>query len=589
MSSRCFAAAFVALALAPAAHAQGIAIQHDPVGCVVAGKYPQLRACFDPASDLARARAYFRASGAGADWYYVEMKSDSPCHAGVLPKPKKALIGQTIEYYLDAASRSLSEARTEEVTVLVVENEAECKAKFPVAPILNSAKVAVFPSLPAGFAGGGLGATAAVVGGGLAAAGGTTAVVVATKDDEPTTTTTLAPVSPTTTTTLSPAPPTTTTTTTTPVAFKPVFKVLRDGVAVGPGRVSAIDHVTLSFDMCDSAGPYPMNFDVWVDGVKMTAGCYSTISFTVNGAFTGGGARSASRVRASEVIRSFEVSMRLRSQAPNNEPKAEQQVIVDLETPPTTTTTTDFCLGDTEPPDVSITSPQWETSYPFGQPYPVSIAATASDGAGVGVDRVEFWVQGETLGPDRIATISSSPYAFDWSQAAVEAWLGTTCQDWVTISARAYDQCGNESAQTQSNEVGVFVLSLSPLCGPSPSMPPGPSANPQASQGPATLVSELQVPGGSGQLVVAGDAVFPRAGRTPVTVRARSGVVRVEATLIEARGAGTWRFELDAIPGVQADSVRVVAGEVIQTGGGVLTFRLRGRPGERIVFSFDAR
>jgi hypothetical protein len=32
----------------------------------------------------------------------------------------------------------------------------------------------------------------------------------------------------------------------------------------------------------------------------------------------------------------------------------------------------------------------------------------------------------------------------------------------------------------------------------------------------------------------------------------------------------------------------VIAGEVAQVGGGAVTFRLRGRPGERVVFSFRA-
>jgi hypothetical protein len=32
--------------------------------------------------------------------------------------------------------------------------------------------------------------------------------------------------------------------------------------------------------------------------------------------------------------------------------------------------------------------------------------------------------------------------------------------------------------------------------------------------------------------------------------------------------------------------LRVIAGEVSQVAGGIVTFRLRGRTGERIVFSF---
>ena len=39
---------------------EGVAIEHSPVKCIVAGKYPRLNACFAPSSRLARARVYFR-------------------------------------------------------------------------------------------------------------------------------------------------------------------------------------------------------------------------------------------------------------------------------------------------------------------------------------------------------------------------------------------------------------------------------------------------------------------------------------------------------------------------------------------------
>jgi len=45
----------------------------------------------------------------------------------------------------------------------VVKSAQECKKNVPVAPFLNNATVAVFPAVPAGFVGGGIG-TAAVVG-----------------------------------------------------------------------------------------------------------------------------------------------------------------------------------------------------------------------------------------------------------------------------------------------------------------------------------------------------------------------------------------------------------------------------------------
>jgi hypothetical protein len=68
-----------------------------------------------------------------------------------------------------------------------------------------------------------------------------------------------------------------------------------------------------------------------------------------------------------------------------------------------------------------------------------------------------------------------------------------------------------------------------------------------------------------------------------------SDSVRVEAQLVEAHGRpGTWRFELE--PGgealVRSGSLRVVAGSVVEVGPRAVTFRLQGRAGERVVFTF---
>ncbi len=93
-----------------------IEIEHQAPACVAAGKYARLDACFRPASQLARARVYFRAFGS-KDWFYVEMKRDMPCHHGTLPRPKKD-IGR-IEYYISATDRRSSEARTKDATLLV--------------------------------------------------------------------------------------------------------------------------------------------------------------------------------------------------------------------------------------------------------------------------------------------------------------------------------------------------------------------------------------------------------------------------------------------------------------------------------------
>ena len=133
---------------AATAHPEAVAIDHKAVGCIVVGKYPKMNACFTPAAELARSRVYFRPEGVPS-WYYVEMKSEQPCFTGTLPKPGKKLVGKKIEYYLEAQNKAFEPARTAEFDPIVVKAAQECKKNVPVAPFLNNATVAVFPSVPA--------------------------------------------------------------------------------------------------------------------------------------------------------------------------------------------------------------------------------------------------------------------------------------------------------------------------------------------------------------------------------------------------------------------------------------------------------
>src|SRR5258708_14958638 len=100
------------------------------------------------------------------------MKSDAPCHAGVLPKPRKELIGKKIQYYVNAFDQKFVENRTVDNEALVVKSESECKKDTPVAPFATSAPGAVFPAVPAGFAAAGIGAGTLAAAAGGAAGGG---------------------------------------------------------------------------------------------------------------------------------------------------------------------------------------------------------------------------------------------------------------------------------------------------------------------------------------------------------------------------------------------------------------------------------
>ena len=568
MTHRAFVLALASMLLPAAAHAEGVAIDHRTIGCVIAGKYPRLSACFAPVSQLARARVYFRVADGPPAWYYVEMKSDVPCFAGVLPKPKKQLVGHKLQYYLNALDRGFAEARTDEAEALVVARAADCDSKLPVAPLLNSAAVTVFPGMPAGFTGAaglGLGATAAIVGGGAAVVGG--GVAVAANHSGSSTnavaggpTTTLPPA------TLPPTTTTTTTTTTTLVGFNPVFRVFKGGIAVDT-PITGADPMPLDFDMCASTGPYKLVFDVEVDGVKLANTCHSTITFTGAGAAA---SSAGTPVRATVTTRSFDVRMHIRSQADNFDPQAGKRLTVQVGS--------NSCATDTAGPSVRLTLPSPRSSYPSPAPYPVHMEAVADDsGTGNnGVAFVEYKIN--NAAPDQLilGPVSAAPYAFDWSQAQVEQWLASNllCANTASIQAYAVDNCGNA---TLSQPVPISVSSSSSGCL---------GLRARSGEATATWVSDLSIAGGSGQVVVNGEAAFPRAGRSAIAVRLRPGENRVEATLIEGRSSGTWRFELGGVAGLRPESVRVVAGELMQAGGDALVFRLRGRPGERIVFSF---
>jgi hypothetical protein len=156
-----------AIGTVPSAFAQTPGINHDAASCIVAGKYPKLRACFTT-PDVAKSRVYFRREDRPI-WYHVEMTEDAQCFVGILPRPTKALVGKKVLYYVEVASRNLDVGRTEEHAPRVVGTQADCGDQL-VAPYMGEASVSVFPEMPPGFTAGGLG-TAGIAGGAAAVVG----------------------------------------------------------------------------------------------------------------------------------------------------------------------------------------------------------------------------------------------------------------------------------------------------------------------------------------------------------------------------------------------------------------------------------
>ena len=94
----------------------------------------------------------------------------------------------------------------------------------------------------------------------------------------------------------------------------------------------------------------------------------------------------------------------------------------------------------------------------------------------------------------------------------------------------------------------------------------------------------LALAGGAGQITVNSSRVTYQAPGI-VQLVDPAGPARVEALVVTAAGRpGTWRFQLPA--GATPGSVHVVAGDVVAITADTVTFRLAGRPGERLVFTF---
>lgn len=190
----------------PLASAQSITIEHAPVACATAGKFPKIEARLSPADTVGAARLVFQ--GRTAEWYSVSMKSEGAAYAGVLPKPNKDL--KTFRYYIEATDKSMSTSRTEEFTTDVVESTGACRGRLMAGALSTASVVLQGPAgaaaLPAGFApagviagssagaaagavgasvgaSGGIGATALVLGG-VAVAGGAAALVASKGGDE---------------------------------------------------------------------------------------------------------------------------------------------------------------------------------------------------------------------------------------------------------------------------------------------------------------------------------------------------------------------------------------------------------------------
>jgi hypothetical protein len=187
--------------LLPEASPTSTTINHDPVGCFIAGEFPLLESGIQPAASVARARVYFKAAQ-GGDWFFVEMTSQEGQFFGKLPRPK--LEASPIAYYIQATTTEFGEAQTQEISAIVVAEANQCPQDRKVAAIGPAGPVQVFSAAtgsiitPAGFAAGGLAITGGIIAlaAGAAAVGIGTAIIVAQPSPSPSPIPTPVPPSP---------------------------------------------------------------------------------------------------------------------------------------------------------------------------------------------------------------------------------------------------------------------------------------------------------------------------------------------------------------------------------------------------------
>jgi len=387
-------------------------------------------------------------------------------------------------------------------------------------------------------------------------------VVAATKGGGPAPTT-LASV-----TTTQPAitlPPTTATTTLPPTAsFNPVFKVFNGGALVNGSTVAGTEPIKLQFFMCESTGPLPLKYNVRVNGGLATAGCDTTITFSAGGFTTGLSAvvGKSDGVHASGTT--YNVVMQIQSDGPNNDPKDSRALTVDVSPAGCPT------------PTIALTSPQARDSFTT-VPFTINFASSAS----ADVTQVDYFIDFPSspgYGAGSSTTSPNFPASVDSTKLRNDGVLGcpATVQAWAL--ARSGCRAGVASAK-----VPIVVGDAGCLVGAAGGGTDG------ARDATAAWTSDLSVPGARGQVVLNGsDASFPATGgRAPLTGRPRPGENRVEATLVQAAGQpGLWRFELGAEPSLASGSLRVIAGDVTLITPEAVVFRMKGRPGERVVFTF---
>jgi bla regulator protein BlaR1 len=117
-------------------------IVHEPVGCLIEGRFAEVEAGIEPASDVEAARLYF--AGAGSDEgveYWVEMARAGGRFVGRLPKPRAT--ASPVRYRIEARMADGQATSTQPYLAVVAPSESRCPAGARVAPLSSSTEAVV--------------------------------------------------------------------------------------------------------------------------------------------------------------------------------------------------------------------------------------------------------------------------------------------------------------------------------------------------------------------------------------------------------------------------------------------------------------
>lgn len=112
-------------------------IHHEPYGCLVEGRFAEIDATIEPASEVAEARLYFR-SAQSDEWHWVKMTKADGRFVGRLPKPQEA--ANPVRYRIEAHRTDSRVASTESYVAVVATDESRCPKAGRIAPMAASAE-----------------------------------------------------------------------------------------------------------------------------------------------------------------------------------------------------------------------------------------------------------------------------------------------------------------------------------------------------------------------------------------------------------------------------------------------------------------